>query len=170
MGRCASAATLPPAKQDIELPIPLADALSVRQNGQWMSRAMQPADLGLIPRALPACTPLRRWQVVAEDPQKIMEPLQPTGLALRGQRLVIHWNDGRTLEYAPAELRAACPCAGCVGAHGEQPQPSSPDAEIRITQMQPVGNYAYRIEFSDGHATGIFPLELLRRLGTENKQ
>lgn len=99
-----------------------------------------------------------------------MEPVEPTGLALRGRQLVVQWSDGRTLEYDPAELRAACPCAGCAAAHGAQAQPSSPDAEITITQMQPVGNYAYRIEFSDGHATGIFPLELLRRLGTDDKQ
>jgi len=31
--------------------------------------------------------------------------------------------------------------------------------------MDPVGNYAYRILFSDGHETGIYPLELLRGLG-----
>jgi len=31
--------------------------------------------------------------------------------------------------------------------------------------MDPVGNYAYRILFSDGHDTGIFTLELLRELG-----
>jgi DUF971 family protein len=32
--------------------------------------------------------------------------------------------------------------------------------------MKPTGNYAYGIEFSDGHDTGIFTLELLRSLGT----
>jgi DUF971 family protein len=32
--------------------------------------------------------------------------------------------------------------------------------------MDPVGNYAYRILFSDGHETGIFTLDLLRRLGS----
>jgi DUF971 family protein len=35
--------------------------------------------------------------------------------------------------------------------------------------MVPVGNYAYRIEFSDGHSTGIYTLDLLRRLGSEGK-
>jgi DUF971 family protein len=33
--------------------------------------------------------------------------------------------------------------------------------------MDPVGSYAYRILFSDGHDTGIFTLDLLRALGTE---
>jgi DUF971 family protein len=36
---------------------------------------------------------------------------------------------------------------------------------LRIAAMQPVGNYAYSIDFSDGHDTGIYTLELLRRLG-----
>lgn len=99
-----------------------------------------------------------------------MKDSQPTDLSLRGRRLVIAWSDGRQREYDPAELRAACPCATCMSGQGADTAESSPSAsELTIAQMQPVGNYAYRIEFSDGHATGIFPLELLRRLGTESQ-
>lgn len=99
-----------------------------------------------------------------------MEPSQPTGLSLRGRRLVIQWSDGRQSEYDPAELRAACPCATCLTGRREDAPESSPSAaELTIVLMQPVGNYAYRIEFSDGHATGIFPLDLLRRLAAETK-
>ena len=39
---------------------------------------------------------------------------------------------------------------------------------LKITGMKPVGNYAYSIEFNDGHDTGIFPFELLRALGVES--
>jgi DUF971 family protein len=92
-----------------------------------------------------------------------MEPIQPTRLAVHDRHLIIEWSDGRTRDYDPAELRKACPCAGCAAGPGE----SSPTAELTVTAMQPVGNYAYRIEFSDGHTTGIFPLELLQRLGCE---
>ena len=38
-------------------------------------------------------------------------------------------------------------------------------ASTELTAMAPVGNYAYSIHFSDRHATGIYPLELLRALG-----
>ena len=31
--------------------------------------------------------------------------------------------------------------------------------------MQPMGNYAYAIAFSDGHDTGIFAFDFLRQLG-----
>jgi DUF971 family protein len=36
---------------------------------------------------------------------------------------------------------------------------------LELLGMQPVGNYAYTIAFSDGHDTGIFTFELLRELG-----
>jgi DUF971 family protein len=35
-------------------------------------------------------------------------------------------------------------------------------ADVRITQLQPVGNYALTFVFSDGHGTGIYPWKLLR--------
>jgi len=38
---------------------------------------------------------------------------------------------------------------------------------VTISQMHPLGNYAYNIQFSDGHGTGIFTLELLLKLGKE---
>ena len=92
-----------------------------------------------------------------------MDPT-PSGLSLAGGRLVIEWSDGERRSYEIVELRAGCPCATCLSRPStRQPQP----ADLAIRQMQPVGNYAYRIEFTDGHATGIYPLELLRRLGTK---
>jgi len=44
------------------------------------------------------------------------------------------------------------------------------EPEITIRHMDPVGNYAYRILFSDGHDTGIFTLELLRELGSQSSR
>jgi DUF971 family protein len=38
---------------------------------------------------------------------------------------------------------------------------------LTIAAMEPVGNYAYAIRFSDGHDTGIFAFDLLRQLGRE---
>ena len=39
--------------------------------------------------------------------------------------------------------------------------------DVRIDGLNPQGNYALRIVFSDGHDTGIFSWEYLYRLGTE---
>jgi DUF971 family protein len=99
---------------------------------------------------------------------------QPTKLELAGpSRLRITWNDGQLREYMFRELRDACPCATCREKR-KAPPPSPTQLPIisaaeaqplRITGMTPVGNYAYSIEFSDGHNTGIYTLESLRELG-----
>lgn len=101
-------------------------------------------------------------------------PLQPTKLELASpDRLRIVWNDGQIREYAVRELRDKCPCATCRELRNAPPPPATQlpiitEAQtqpLRITAMQPVGNYAYSIDFSDGHDTGIFTLESLRELG-----
>jgi len=95
--------------------------------------------------------------------------LRPTALRLEGNDLVIQWSDGQERKYTPLDLRCSCPCATCNTARGARPgeesQPLSVEPEVTIRQMAPVGNYAYKISFSDGHDTGIYTLELLRRLG-----
>lgn len=97
----------------------------------------------------------------------------PTALKLdESQRLLIDWSDGQKRRYRVRALRDACPCATC---REKRSQPSDPmqlptltmaEAQpLRILGMQPLGNYAYNIAFSDGHDTGIYTFELLRELG-----
>jgi DUF971 family protein len=40
---------------------------------------------------------------------------------------------------------------------------------VSIAAVDPVGNYAVRLTFSDGHNTGIFSWAYLRRLGEERE-
>src|ERR1043165_8200972 len=105
-------------------------------------------------------------------------PSTPTKLELTPtNRLRITWSDGDVREYAIRELRDKCPCATCrEKRNAPPPSPlqlpiiSAAEAQpLRITAMKPVGNYAYSIEFSDGHNTGIYTLETLRQLGQEVK-
>ena len=97
----------------------------------------------------------------------------PTEITLgENSTLVIVWSDGQRRRYTFRQLRDACPCATC---REKRRQPASPDQltvltpeetkPIAITQMNPVGQYAYSITFSDGHDTGIFTFEVLRELG-----
>jgi DUF971 family protein len=89
------------------------------------------------------------------------------------RELLIVWNDGQRRAYWVRELRESCPCATCREKRSQEsnPAPLLPilrDSELRplsILGMKPVGNYAYAIQFSDGHDTGIYTFELLRRLG-----
>jgi DUF971 family protein len=100
--------------------------------------------------------------------------VQPTKLELTdASHLRIIWSDGQVREYAVSELREKCPCATCREKRSAPPPPatalpilSAAEAQpLRITGMTPVGHYAYSIEFSDGHDTGIYTLESLRELG-----
>jgi DUF971 family protein len=101
---------------------------------------------------------------------------QPTKLELADpSRLRITWSDGQVREYALRELRDLCPCATCREKRNAPPPPVTQlpiisEAQIqplRITGMKPVGNYAYSIDFSDGHNTGTYTLESLRAMGQE---
>jgi DUF971 family protein len=101
-------------------------------------------------------------------------PATPTKLELTpAARLRITWSDGQVREYAPRELRDKCPCATCrEKRNAPPPSPlqlpilSAAEAQpLRITAMKPVGNYAYSIDFSDGHDTGIYTLESLCEMG-----
>ena len=101
--------------------------------------------------------------------------MNPTRLELvASNRLLIEWNDGANLVYPVRLLRERCPCATCREKRRQQddsPPPLlpviSPDEAqpLTISAMEPVGNYAYSIHFSDGHNTGIFSLEFLREIG-----
>jgi DUF971 family protein len=93
----------------------------------------------------------------------------PTGLSLAGpNQLVIQWGDDRRRIYDVNQLRRNCPCATCNTQRAQARPGQDPWAElppVTIQAMSPVGNYAYKIVFSDQHATGIFTLALLRVLG-----
>jgi len=100
----------------------------------------------------------------------------PTSISLVSSDLLrIAWDDGQSREYAVRELRDKCPCATCREKRNAPPPPSggltvlsfAETQPLRIVEMQPIGNYAYGIAFSDGHDTGIFTLEFLRELGQE---
>lgn len=94
-----------------------------------------------------------------------MEPTLTEARRLPEERhLRLTWSDGFTAELAYDYLRGFCPCAGCQG-HGTlairyQPPPQP----VMVRSIQPVGNYAISLGFSDGHGTGIYRFDYLRRL------
>jgi len=89
----------------------------------------------------------------------------------RPPTIEIIWSDGLTARYSPRLLRDACPCASCRELRAAPAaKPLLPVLEPRdtlpltVTGMSPVGQYAYAIEFSDGHSSGIYTLEYLHEL------
>ncbi|MBM3994776.1 MAG: DUF971 domain-containing protein [Planctomycetes bacterium] len=96
--------------------------------------------------------------------------LRPVALKKEGEdRLIIEWNDGHRSEYLWTHLRVQCPCAGC---REEREQPPDPFrilkpgelVPLKPVSISPIGHYAYKIVWSDGHDSGLFTLEHLRRI------
>jgi DUF971 family protein len=83
-----------------------------------------------------------------------------------GQRLRIVWRDGHTSEYQPRAIRLACPCAGCIDEYTGRPllDPRTVPDDINPLAIEYVGRYALKFTWPDGHDTGMFPWDLLRRL------
>jgi DUF971 family protein len=102
---------------------------------------------------------------------------EPEHIAIsKSKGIRIDWKDGHHSEFSLAYLRDECPCATCTGAHGTAPQrssystaqPASPfkmyTPTLRMLNVEAVGAYAIRIDWSDGHNTGIYSFEHLRRI------
>ena len=97
--------------------------------------------------------------------------ITPVEIRQSGEReLAIRWADGRETIYDVRDLRLACACARCVDEwSGEQRlDPASVPADVKPLRIERVGRYAIQIEWSDGHASGIYPFERLRRLAEES--
>src|SRR5262245_15554972 len=96
--------------------------------------------------------------------------LRPVSLAKEGDdALVISWSDGLRTSYTWQHLRASCPCATCREEHQKPPDPfrilkPSELVPLKPLQIEPIGYYAYKITWSDGHDTGIYSLEYLREI------
>lgn len=85
-------------------------------------------------------------------------------LAPDASGLSLTWDDGARTSATAQVLRQQCPCAACVDewTNKRTLDPNRVPADIRIQTLQPVGNYALTLAFSDGHGTGIYPWRLLR--------
>ena len=83
-----------------------------------------------------------------------------------GRALNIVFESGEAFELAASDLRRRSPSAEGRG-HGPAapPRPSEPYVQARIVGMAPVGRYAVRIDFEDGHDTGLYTWALLLEIG-----
>jgi DUF971 family protein len=96
--------------------------------------------------------------------------LRPIALKKEGDdRLIIEWNDGHRGEVLWTHLRNECPCAGCREERLKPPDPfrilkTNELVPLKPMSIMPVGYYAYKIVWSDGHDAGLFTLEHLRAL------
>ena len=94
----------------------------------------------------------------------------PLNIQIVGNEVAIAWDDG-TESYFPFErLRAASPSAETQGERdilGVQYGGNGPRQfpGVSVLGWEQVGNYALRFDFSDGHRTGLYSFDYLRKLG-----
>src|SRR5258708_33192414 len=96
--------------------------------------------------------------------------MRPQDIQPIGNELAIKWEDGSE-SFVPLEkLRRRCPCAGCQGetdimgnVHKMPEKPLSLRA-FELLRVANVGAYAIQPVWADGHATGIYSFDYLRRI------
>lgn len=83
----------------------------------------------------------------------------------KAQQLVIAFDDGDEGVITYKKLREESPSAEVQG-HGRGPKPPQPPVpnDICVESAEPVGRYAVRIVFSDGHNSGLYTWRLLKTL------
>jgi len=92
---------------------------------------------------------------------------------LIGDEFAIRWNDG-VESYLPLErFRRACPCASCGGEPDVLGNISRPDvtytpSSFELLGWQMIGGYALQPKWADGHSTGLYSFQYLRRLTADS--
>lgn len=92
---------------------------------------------------------------------------RPTEIKFHKQSklLDIAFSDGKAFQFSCEFLRVHSPSAE-VGGHGpSQEVLQTGKKTVTIVRIEPVGNYAIQLHFSDGHNTGLYSWDLLRRYG-----
>lgn len=92
----------------------------------------------------------------------------PTEIKLRrGARiLAVTFDDGTRFELPFEYLRVYSPSAEVRGHGMSEPILVAGKQNVRVTAIEPVGNYAVRLQFDDGHNTGLYSWTVLYDLGT----
>ncbi len=98
--------------------------------------------------------------------------IQPTEIKLvRAENLLeVTFADGFAARLPAEYLRVESPSAEVQGHNPDQRVLVAGKRRVGITGLEPTGNYAIRLIFSDGHETGIYSWDYLHRLGREQPE
>jgi len=97
------------------------------------------------------------------------QPVRALGVQKIGAELAISWADGTESYLNLEELRRMCPCATCGGEPDVlgrviRPQNEHTPASFELIAYEAVGGYAIQPVWGDGHRTGIYSWNYLKRL------
>ena len=93
-----------------------------------------------------------------------MQPVVPKRIQRREDGIRIDWDGAGHEAFYPARaLRLLCPCAECVEEMSGRPllDPARVSADVRPVTLELVGAYGLRVQWSDGHGTGIYTFDRL---------
>lgn len=92
---------------------------------------------------------------------------RPTEIKLyqKSRELEIHFNDGREFRLTCEFLRVYSPSAEVRGHGPGQEVLQVGKQNVGITAIDPVGSYAVKLVFTDGHDTGLYSWDYLYDLG-----
>jgi DUF971 family protein len=95
--------------------------------------------------------------------------LEIKNVQLIGDELAIQWSDGAESYLQIERFRRACPCAGCGGephllGNISRPDVSYTPSSFELVGWQLIGGYALQPRWGDGHSTGLYSFQYLRRL------
>jgi DUF971 family protein len=95
----------------------------------------------------------------------------PTELRLDSAKtnLAIAFDNGQRFTLPAEYLRVESPSAEVQGHGAGQKQIVTGKESVKIDRLEPVGNYAVRLCFDDGHDTGLFTWDYLHELGREQR-
>jgi len=94
---------------------------------------------------------------------------QPQTIQVIGQELAVIWPEGQESYYPLEKLRRNCPCAVCAGEADLTGQVFKPPTHYNeksffISKLDVVGGYALQPQWGDGHDSGLYTWQYLRRL------
>ena len=93
----------------------------------------------------------------------------PTELRLNPDKttLTVCFEDGERYVLGAEYLRLESPSAETRGHGGAKPPPLTGKENVKILRLEPVGNYAVRLVFDDGHDSGLYSWDFLASLGRQ---
>ena len=83
----------------------------------------------------------------------------------KGRVLEVAFDDGQVIRLTAERLRVESPSAEVQGHSPSQKKIVTGKENVAIVAIDPVGNYAIKIVFDDGHDTGLYSWDYLRKLG-----
>lgn len=98
--------------------------------------------------------------------------MQPASIRYhkKTRTLELQYSDGHNAVLSAELLRVFSPSAEVRGHSTDQRVLQTGKKQVKIQSVDPVGNYAIRIEFDDGHDTGIYSWGYLRELADRSEE